>query len=51
MMRFTLRLPDETHAAVEAAAKADRRSVNSMITVMIEESLRARAEQGAHAVV
>ncbi len=47
MMRLTLRLPDEIHEAVEAASAADRRSINSMLIVLIEESLRARAELGA----
>ena len=41
-----LRLPDDLHAAVAAVAAGDRRSLNSMIIVLIEEALRARAEGG-----
>ena len=38
---MNLRLPDDLHAALKAAAEADRRSLNSMIIVMIEKTLNA----------
>jgi predicted HicB family RNase H-like nuclease len=40
MKHINLRLPDDLHAAVSRAAEADRRSLNSMIIVMIEKALR-----------
>jgi hypothetical protein len=46
MKQLNLRLPDDLHAALSAAAEADRRSLNSMVIVMIEEALKARAARG-----
>jgi hypothetical protein len=42
MKEMKLRLPDEIHAAVATAAETDRRSLNSMVIVLIEEALRRR---------
>jgi hypothetical protein len=39
MKHVNLRLPDDLHAALSAAAEADRRSLNSMIIVLIERGL------------
>lgn len=44
MKHVTLRLPDDTHARLAAAAKVDRRSMNTMIVVLIEDGLRDRPE-------
>jgi predicted HicB family RNase H-like nuclease len=44
MKHISLRLPDDTHARLAAAAAADRRSLNTMIVVLIEEGLSARSE-------
>lgn len=42
MKELKLRLPDEIHASLAAAAEADRRSLNSMVIVLIEEALKQR---------
>jgi hypothetical protein len=47
MKHVNLRLPDDIHAALAAAAETDRRSLNSMIIVMIEEALRTRDSPAA----
>jgi predicted HicB family RNase H-like nuclease len=36
---LNLRLPDDLHAVVKAAADRDRRSLNSMLVVLIERGL------------
>jgi predicted HicB family RNase H-like nuclease len=43
MKHINLRVPDDLHAALAAAAEDDRRSLNSMIIVMIEQSLQRRS--------
>jgi predicted HicB family RNase H-like nuclease len=40
MKHVNLRLPDDLHTALAAAAEADRRSLNSMIIVLIEQGLK-----------
>ena len=40
MKHLNVRLPDDLHAALVTAAKADRRSLNAEVVVMIEEALR-----------
>jgi predicted HicB family RNase H-like nuclease len=47
MKELKLRLPDEVHAGLAAVAAADRRSLNSMVIVMIEEALRRRDSPAA----
>jgi predicted HicB family RNase H-like nuclease len=47
MKHINLRVPDDVHAALIAAAEADRRSMNTMIIVMIEEALRRRDSPAA----
>lgn len=42
MKHVNLRLPDEVHAALAVMAEADRRSLNSMMIVLIEEERRRR---------
>ena len=44
MKHVNVRLPDETHAALQAMAEADRRSLNSMMVVLIEEERHRRAQ-------
>jgi hypothetical protein len=39
MIRITLRLPDDLHAQVTAAAERDRRSLNAEILYLIEKGL------------
>ena len=39
MKQLNLRLPDDLHTALAAAAEADHRSLNSMIVVLIERGL------------
>lgn len=39
MKHVNLRLPDDLHAIVKAAADRDRRSLNSMLIVLIERGL------------
>jgi predicted HicB family RNase H-like nuclease len=39
MKHVSLRLPDDTHARLSAAAEADHRSINTMIVVLIERGL------------
>jgi predicted HicB family RNase H-like nuclease len=41
MKHVNLRLPDDVHEAVKAAAEHDRRSLNSMLIVLIERALTA----------
>ena len=43
MKHVNLRLPDDVHAALEAMAEYDRRSLNAMIIVLIEEEQRRRS--------
>jgi hypothetical protein len=40
MKQINLRLPDDVHAKLAALAAADRRSINSMLIVLIEEAGR-----------
>lgn len=40
MKHVNLRLPDELHEALKAAAEADHRSINSMVIVLIEQRLK-----------
>jgi predicted HicB family RNase H-like nuclease len=42
MKHVNLRLPEDVHAKLAAMAEADRRSLNSMIIVLIEEADRER---------
>jgi len=42
MKQINVRLPDDIHAALAAMAEADRRSLNSMVIVLIEEAARER---------
>lgn len=42
MKHVNARLPDEVHAALVAMAEADRRSLNSMIIVLVEEEQQRR---------
>jgi predicted HicB family RNase H-like nuclease len=48
MKMLNTRLPDEIHAALEAIAEQDRRSLNTMIIVLIEQEQkrRRRADTG-----
>ncbi|WP_084966065.1 Arc family DNA-binding protein [Thermoactinospora rubra] len=39
MIRITLRLPDDLHALVTAAAERDRRSLNAEILYLLEKGL------------
>lgn len=43
-MMVTLRLPSHLHARVRAAAKEDRRPLNTWITLQLEKQLAAGAE-------
>jgi predicted HicB family RNase H-like nuclease len=43
---YALRLPVRLHREVQAAAAADRRSVNQEITVAVAEWLAARKRKG-----
>jgi predicted HicB family RNase H-like nuclease len=40
MKHVNLRLPEDVHAELTALAKASRRSLNSMIIVLIEEAAK-----------
>jgi predicted HicB family RNase H-like nuclease len=42
MKKLNTRLPDDVHAKLATMAAADRRSLNSMIIVLIEEADRER---------
>lgn len=42
MKHVNVRLPDEIHATLVAMAEADRRSLNSMVIVLIEEEKQRR---------
>lgn len=42
MKHVNLRLPDDLHAEVKAAAEGDARSLNSMLAVLLKEALAAR---------
>jgi len=42
MKHINLRLADDLHVKLAAAAEADRRSLNTMIIIMIEEALKRR---------
>jgi predicted transcriptional regulator len=42
MATITIRIPDELREQVAALAAAERRSVNMMITLLIEQALAAR---------
>jgi predicted HicB family RNase H-like nuclease len=44
MKHVNLRVPDDIHAVLVAAAEAERRSLNSMVIIMIEEALQRRAD-------
>ena len=43
MKHVNLRLPDDVHAVLEAIAAQDRRSLNSMLIILIEEEQKRRA--------
>ena len=45
MKRTTLRIDDELHQALVAAANEDRRSLNEEIVFAIQELLRKRRKQ------
>lgn len=45
MKKLNTRLPDDVHAALEAMAEADHRSLNAMIIVLIEQEQRRRSER------
>lgn len=38
MKQLNMRLPDDVHAKLAAMAKADHRSLNSMVIVLIEDA-------------
>lgn len=42
MKHVNLRLPDDIHAALTGMAEADRRSLNTMLIVLIEDERRRR---------
>jgi hypothetical protein len=42
MKQINARLPDDVHAALAEMADADRRSLNAMIIVLIEDERRRR---------
>jgi len=42
MKQINVRLPDDVHAKLAVLADADRRSLNSMVIVLIEEAARER---------
>ena len=42
MKQINLRLPDDVYAELAALAESDRRSLNSMVIVLIEEAARER---------
>jgi predicted HicB family RNase H-like nuclease len=42
MKHVNLRLPDDVHAKLAALAEAERRSLNSMIVVLIEDADQQR---------
>lgn len=44
MKRFSLRLPDDLHAWLEAEAEASRRSINDQLLYLVEQA-RKRAEK------
>ena len=46
MKHVNLRLPDDVHAKLVALTEAERRSLNSMIIVLIEDADRARDSPG-----
>lgn len=39
-IRFTLRIPEETHEALQKLAKHEHRSLNSQIIAMLEKECR-----------
>jgi len=41
MVNYSLRLPDELHAKIKAAAERDRRSIHSEILWLLERSLNS----------
>jgi predicted HicB family RNase H-like nuclease len=47
MKHVNLRLPDDIHAALVAAAETERRSLNSMIIVLIEQGLQRGHRENA----
>ena len=44
MKQINMRLPDEVHAKLAAMAEADRRSLNAMVIVLIEDADRKRGQ-------
>ena len=44
MKQLNLRLPDDLHAEVAAAAEQDERSINGEIIWLLKAALRARME-------
>jgi hypothetical protein len=42
MKELNTRLPDDIHAALRTMAEQDRRSLNAMIIILIEEEHRRR---------
>jgi hypothetical protein len=47
MKQINVRLPDDIHAKLAAMAEAERRSLNSMLIVLVEaEAQRQRLEDG-----
>ena len=43
MKEIKARVPDDIHAALKAMAEHDRRSLNSMLIILIEEEQKRRA--------
>lgn len=44
MKQINVRLPDDVHAKLVALAEADRRPLNNMIIVLIEDRFRREME-------
>ena len=44
--KYTLRIPEELHAQLEAIAKGEKRSLHNQILVMLEAAARAAAPAG-----
>ena len=46
MIRLTIRLPDDLHASLDAAAREDRRTLNSEMLWLLARALEAREAEG-----
>ncbi|KKM96037.1 hypothetical protein LCGC14_1182200 [marine sediment metagenome] len=44
MKRTTIRIPDELRMKIKILAKAEDRSMNQMITLLLQEALKAKVK-------